>query len=154
MIEAKKISDELGFVGEIVKINPQPILDVLDKGYIPVISTIGHDSEGNCYNINADTAASRIAGVLGAEGLISMTDITGILRDVNDPKSLIPVINVSEAPQLIREGVISGGMIPKVECCCEAIRRGVGRVFIIDGRVPHSILIETLTNEGIGTMFI
>ena len=154
MIEAKKISDELGFVGEIVKINPQPILDVLDKGYIPVISTIGHDNEGNCYNINADTAASRIAGVLGAEGLISMTDITGILRDVNDPKSLIPVINVSEAPQLIREGVISGGMIPKVECCCEAIRRGVGRVFIIDGRVPHSILIETLTNEGIGTMFI
>ncbi|NLW65973.1 MAG: acetylglutamate kinase [Clostridiales bacterium] len=154
MIEARKISDELGFVGEITDIDAQPILDVLDKGYIPVISTVGCDREGNCYNINADTAASRIAGTLKAESFISMTDIAGILRDKDDPATLISVVNVSEAPQLMREGLISGGMIPKVECCIEAIRRGVKRVFIIDGRVPHSILIETLTDEGIGTMFV
>ncbi len=154
MIEAEKMSDELGFVGDITNIDPQPILDVLDKGYIPVVSTIGCDKDGNTYNINADTAASRIAGTLKAESLVSMTDISGLLRDKDDPKSLIPVVNVSEAPQLMREGVISGGMIPKVECCIEAIRRGVKRVFIIDGRVPHSILIETLTDEGIGTMFV
>lgn len=154
MIEAKKLSDEHGYTGEIVNVNPQAIIDVLDKGYIPVVSTLGYDSQGNCYNINADTAASRIAGVLRAESLISMTDITGILRDKDDPSTLIPVVNVSEAPQLMREGIISGGMIPKVECCCDAIRRGVSRVFIIDGRIPHAILVETLTNEGIGTMFI
>lgn len=154
MIEAEKLRDDLGYVGEIVNIDPRPILDVLDKGYIPVISTIGYDKDGNCYNINADTAASRIAGTLKAESLISMTDISGLLRDKNDPSTLIPVVNVSEAPQLIREGIISGGMIPKVECCIEAIRRGVKKVFIIDGRIPHSILIETLTDEGIGTMFI
>ena len=128
-------------------------IDVLEKGYIPVISTVGCDSEGNVYNINADTAASRIAGMLRAESLISMTDISGILRDKDDPDSLIPQIQVSDAPTLMRDGIISGGMIPKVECCIEAIRRGVNRVFIIDGRIPHSILIETLTDEGIGTMF-
>lgn len=154
MIKAKKISDELGFVGEITNINAQPILDILDKGYIPVISTIGCDCEGNCYNINADTAASRIAGTLKAESLITMTDIAGVLRDKDDPSSLISVVSISEAPQLMREGVISGGMIPKVECCIDAIRNGVKRVFIIDGRIPHSILIETLTDEGIGTMFV
>ncbi|MEA4894377.1 MAG: acetylglutamate kinase [Oscillospiraceae bacterium] len=154
MIEAEKLRDDLGFVGDIVNIDSLPILDVLDKGYIPVISTLGCDREGNSYNINADTAASRIAGTLKAESLVSMTDISGLLRDKDNPKSLIPVVNVSEAPQLMREGVISGGMIPKVECCIEAIRRGVKRVFIIDGRVPHSILIETLTDEGIGTMFV
>jgi acetylglutamate kinase len=154
MIEAEKMRDELGYVGEIVRVDPQPILDMLDKGYIPVISTIGYDRDGNSYNINADTAASRIAGTLKAESLVSMTDISGLLRDTDDPKSLIPVVNVSEAPQLIREGVISGGMIPKVDCCTEAIRRGVKKVFIIDGRVPHAILIETLTDEGIGTMFV
>lgn len=154
MIEAKKLSDELGFVGEITKINPQPILYALDNGYIPVISTIAYDKAGNCYNINADTAASNIAGKLRAESLISITDIAGILRDTDDPTSLIPVINISEAPHLISEGVISGGMIPKVECCIEAIRRGVKKVFILDGRVPHSILIESLTDEGIGTMFM
>ena len=154
MIEAKKISDELGFVGEITAINPQPILDVLDKGYIPVISTIGFDNCGNCYNINADTAASRIAGTLKAESLISMTDIAGLLRNKDDPSTLIPVVNVSQAPELVREGIISGGMIPKVDCCIEAIRRGVKKVFILDGRVPHSILIETLTDEGLGTMFL
>lgn len=154
MIEAEKISDKLGYVGEITSIDPSPILDVLDKGYIPVISTIGCDKNGNSYNINADTAASRIAGVLKAESLVSMTDISGLLRDKDDSSSLIPVVNVSEAPQLIREGIISGGMIPKVECCIEAIRRGVKKVFIIDGRIPHSILIETMTDEGIGTMFV
>lgn len=154
LIEAKVKDERLGYVGEITAINNQPILDMLEKGYIPVISTVGCDNEGNVYNINADTAAARIAGSLKAESFISMTDIAGILRDKDDPGSLISRINVSEAPQLIRDGVISGGMIPKVECCIEAIRRGVHRVFIIDGRVPHSILIETLTDEGIGTMFI
>lgn len=154
MIEAKKIDDELGFVGDITSVDPTPILDVLDKGYIPVISTIAYDRDGNCYNINADTAASRIAGTLKAESLISMTDIAGLLRDKDDPSTLITELNVSEAPQLVREGVISGGMIPKIDCCIEAIRRGVKKVFIIDGRIPHSILIETLTNEGIGTMFV
>ena len=154
LIEARMRDARLGYVGEIVKINTQPILDVLEKGYIPVISTVAGDREGNVYNINADTAAAQIAGALKAESLISMTDIAGILRDKDDPTSLISRINVSEAPQLMREGVISGGMIPKVECCIEAIRRGVHRVFIIDGRVPHAILIETLTDEGIGTMFI
>lgn len=154
LIEARQLDPRLGYVGEITNINVEPILDLLEKGYIPVISTIGCDSEGNIYNINADTAAARIAGMLKAESLISMTDISGILRDKDDPSSLIPQINVSEAPQLMREGVISGGMIPKVECCIEAIRRGVRKVFIIDGRVPHSILIEILTDEGIGTMFL
>ena len=154
MIEAEKLRDDLGYVGEIVSVDPTPILDVLDKRYIPVISSIGYDKLGNSYNINADTAASRIAGTLKAESLISMTDISGLLRDKDDPGSLIPVVNVSEAPHLIREGIISGGMIPKIECCIEAIRRGVKKVFIIDGRVPHSILIETLTDEGIGTMFV
>ncbi|NLK39907.1 MAG: acetylglutamate kinase [Clostridiales bacterium] len=154
LIEARMLDEKLGYVGEITNINPKPIHDLLEKGYIPVISTVGCDKEGHIYNINADTAAARIAGVLGAESMISMTDIRGILRDKDDPESLIPVVNVSEAPQLIREGIISGGMIPKIECCIEAIRRGVKRVFIIDGRVPHSILIEVLTDEGIGTMFV
>ena len=154
MIEAKQLDPALGYVGEITQVNTQPILDVLEKGYIPVISTIGCDNEGHTYNINADTAAARIAGMLKAESLISMTDIAGILRDKDDPSTLISKINVSDAPELIHEGVISGGMIPKVECCIEAIRRGVNKVFIIDGRVPHSILIETLTDEGIGTMLV
>ncbi len=154
MIKAEKLDDVHGFVGNITEIDPQPILDVLEKGYIPVISTVGCDDEGNIYNINADTAASKIAGILKAESFISMTDIRGLLRDKDDEESLIGVVNVSEAPQLIREGIISGGMIPKIECCIEAIRQGVNKVFIIDGRVPHSILIEVLTDEGIGTMFI
>jgi len=153
IISAKMLDPDLGYVGEITEINPQPILDLLDLGYIPVISTVGSDSEGNVYNINADTAAAGIAGSLGAHSFISMTDIRGILRDKDDEESLIPKIEVSEAPQLMREGIISGGMIPKIECCIEAIRRGVKKVFIIDGRVPHAILIETLTDEGIGTMF-
>lgn len=153
MIEAKKLDEALGFVGEITAINPEIIFDVLEKGYIPVISTVGCDKDGNVYNINADTAAARIAGTLGAESFISMSDIKGLLRDTNDDRSLISAVQVSEAPQLIREGIISGGMIPKVECCIEAIRRGVKRVFIIDGRTPHSILVEVLTDKGIGTMF-
>lgn len=154
MIKAVPLRKELGFVGEITEINTEVITDVIDKGYIPVIATVGCDDEGNTYNINADTAAARIAGALGAESLISMTDIKGLLRDKDDENSLISKVNVSEAPQLVKEGIISGGMIPKVECCTEAIRRGVNKVFIIDGRVPHSILIEVLTDEGIGTMFV
>lgn len=153
MIEARQLDPALGYVGEITNVNTQPISDILEKGYIPVISTVGCDAEGNVYNINADTAAARIAGTLKAESLISMTDISGILRDKDDPASLIPVIQVSDAPTLMRDGVISGGMITKVECCIEAIRRGVNRVFILDGRIPHAILIEMMTDEGIGTMF-
>ena len=154
MIKAEMKNKELGYVGEITDVNVEPILDVLEKGYIPVVSTIGYDDDGNSYNINADTAAARIAGQLKCESLISMTDIDGILRDKNDPSTLIPKIYVSEAPQLVAEGVITGGMIPKIECCIEAIRRGVKKVFVIDGRIPHAILIETLTDEGIGTMFV
>ncbi len=154
MLKAEKLDDRLGYVGEITDVNVQPILDVIEKGYIPVVSTVGCDDEGNTYNINADTAAARIAGELRAESLISMTDIAGILRDKDDPSTLISKIYVSDAPRLIREGIISGGMIPKINCCTEAIRRGVHKVFIIDGRVPHSILIEILTDEGIGTMFV
>ena len=154
MIDAEMLDPDLGFVGEIKQINTQPILDLLEKGYIPVISTVGCDSKGNVYNINADTAAAQIAGQLKAESFISMTDISGIMRDKDDPDSLISKINVSEAGVLIRDGIIQGGMIPKVECCIEAIRQGVQKVFIIDGRIEHSILIETLTDEGIGTMFV
>lgn len=153
MIEAEKMNEELGFVGEITSINVQPILDVLDAGYIPVISTIGCDKENNVYNINADTAAAKIAGALCAYTMISMTDIKGLLRDVNDPDSLISSLSVSEVPELVHDGIISGGMIPKIQCCVEAIRRGVNQVAIIDGRVPHSILIEMLTDAGIGTLF-
>ena len=154
IIEAETLDEKLGYVGRITDVNVQPILDVLEKGYIPVISTVGCDNEGNIYNINADTAASKIAGMLKAESLISMTDIRGLLRDKDDEESLIPVVNVSEAPQLMSDGIISGGMIPKVDCCIEAVRQGVNKVFMIDGRVPHSILLEVLTDEGIGTMFI
>ena len=154
MIKAEQLNEELGYVGEITDVNVESILDVIEKGYIPVVSTVGCDDKGNTYNINADTAAARIAGELKAECLISMTDIEGILRDKNDPSTLISKIYVSDAPQLMKEGVISGGMIPKVNCCIESIRRGVKKVFIIDGRVPHSILIETLTDEGMGTMFV
>ncbi len=153
MIEAEVKDPRLGFVGEITKVNVAPIIDVIDKGYIPVVSTVGCDREGNVYNINADTAAAKIAGELGAESLISMTDIEGILRDKNDPSTLIPVISTSDAPELIANGTIGGGMLPKVECCINALRWGVNRVFIVDGRIPHAILIEMLTNEGIGTMF-
>lgn len=156
MITAKKLvsEEDLGFVGEIDHIDIKPILDTLANGYIPVIATVACDSYGQVYNINADTAAARIAAALGAENLILMTDIRGLLRDKDDEGSLIPVVNVSEVPHLVRQGIISGGMIPKVECCVEAVRRGVRKTFIIDGRIPHSILIEMFSNEGIGTMFI
>ena len=153
MLEAKIKKPELCYVGQITNVNVKPILDVIDKGYIPVVSTVGYDGAGNLYNINADTAAARIAGELGAESLIAMTDIAGILKDKNDPSTLISSIKVSDLPGLISDGVIQGGMIPKAECCRSAIEWGVNRVFIIDGRVPHAILIEMLTNEGIGTMF-
>ena len=154
LIQARCADKRLGFVGDITNINVEPILDVLEKDYIPVVSTVGCDKEGNVYNINADTAASAIAGALGAESLVSMTDIAGILKDKDDPSTLIPKIYVSDAQMYINEGIINGGMIPKVNCCIDAIRQGVKKVFVIDGRVPHSILIEILTNEGIGTMFV
>lgn len=153
MIKCEKMDDIHGFVGEITEINTDAINDVLELGYVPVISTIGYDENGNAYNINADTAAARIAGELKAESLISMTDIAGLLRDKDDDSTLISKVFVSDAPRLINDGIITGGMIPKIDCCIEAIRRGVGKAFIIDGRVPHSILIEMLTDEGIGTMF-
>ena len=153
LIEAEIKDEQLGFVGNIKKINVEPIVDVLERGYIPVVSTVGCDNEGNVYNINADTAAAKIAGELKAESLISLTDISGILMDKDDPATLIPEISLSYAERLVADGIISGGMIPKMECCTNAIKWGVNKVFIIDGRVPHSILIETLTDEGIGTMF-
>ena len=153
LIESKIKDERLGFVGEITKIHIKPVTDLLDNGYIPVISTIGCDREGNAYNINGDTAAAHIAGALNAERLIMMTDIAGVLRDKDDPSTLIPEISVSQADKLKDEGVISGGMIPKVECCTEALNKGVKNVVIMDGRVHHSILMELLTDEGAGTMF-
>lgn len=152
LIEAEVKDERLGFVGEITKVNVQPILDLLEKDYIPVVSTVGCDNEGNVYNINADTAASYIAGAMGAERLITMTDIPGILRDTSDPDSIIKCVDTNEARQLFEDGIISGGMIPKVECCIEAIEKGVKKVTILDGRVPHAILLEMLTDEGAGTM--
>ena len=152
LIEAKIKDERLGYVGDVVHVNIRPVTDLLEKGYIPVISTIGCDRDGNTYNINGDTAAAHIAGALGAERLIMLTDIAGILRDRNDPASLIPAITIDEARQLREGGVISGGMIPKVECCIDAIHRGVKNAIIMDGRIPHSILMEILTDEGAGTM--
>lgn len=152
MIEAEVKDERLGFVGRITNVDVTPVLDVLEKGYIPVVSTIGCDNEGNVYNINADTAASYIAGAMNATRLISMTDIAGVLKDKDDPNSIIKCINIEDAQKLFETGVISGGMIPKVECCIDAIRKGVEKVIIMDGRIPHSILIELLTDEGAGTM--
>ncbi|MBQ8441498.1 MAG: acetylglutamate kinase [Clostridia bacterium] len=152
LIESKIKDERLGYVGEITKIHIRPVTDLLEKGYIPVISTVGCDRQGNTYNINGDTAAAHIAGALNAERLIMMTDIAGVLRDKDDPDSLIPEITIADAANLQKEGIISGGMIPKVDCCVEAIREGVKNVIIMDGRVPHSILMELLTDEGAGTM--
>lgn len=154
MLRAEQADDVHGFVGNITDVDVSSIVDVLEKGYIPVVSTVGYDEQGNTYNINADTAAARIAGELKAECLISMTDIVGLCKDKDDPTTLIPKVYVSDAPKLIRDGIISGGMIPKINCCIESIRRGVKKVFILDGRVPHAILIEILTDEGLGTMFV
>ena len=152
LIEARMRNPDLGFVGSITGVNIEPVMDLLEKGYIPVISTLGCDSEGNTYNINGDTAAACIAGALHAERLIMMTDIAGVLKDKDDPTTLIREMTISEAVKLFEENVIAGGMIPKVECCIDAIHRGVERVIIMDGRVPHSILMEILTDEGAGTM--
>ena len=151
LIEAQVKDERLGYVGEITKIHIKPIMDLLNNGYIPVVSTVGCDRQGNAYNINGDTAAAHIAGALNAERLIMMTDIAGILRDKDDPSTLIPEMTLEEAAALYRSGVISGGMIPKVDCCVTAIHQGVKNVVIMDGRVPHSILMELLTNEGAGT---
>ena len=152
LIQAKAKDPKLGFVGEVTAINRDPVTDILEKGYIPVISTLGCDDEGNAFNINADTAAAHIAGALGAERFILMTDIAGILRDKDDPSTLIPEISLSETDKLFESGIISSGMIPKVQCCVTAIKSGVKNVVIMDGRVPHSILMELLTNEGAGTL--
>lgn len=155
MIKAKKKSGkvDLGNVGEIVEVNSSVIRDSLANGYIPVVATVGSDNDGKIYNINADTVAAAIATSLGAENLILMTDIKGLLRDKNDENTLIPEVALSEVAALKRQGIIGGGMIPKVECCVEAVRSGVKQALIMDGRIPHSILIEILTDEGVGTLF-
>lgn len=153
MIEAAVKDERLGYVGKITGVNVQPILDVLENGYIPVISTIGCDNEGNIYNINADTAAAKIAVALGASNLILLTDIAGVMRDPKDPSTLMPEIKLAEIEPLIEEGIIKGGMIPKIRCCADALKEGVSAACIIDGRVPHSILLEMLSDEGAGTMF-
>ena len=154
LLRAEKLtaSEDLGYVGEIIDVNTQIIEDLTAKGYIPVISTVAAGVDGHAYNINADIAAAHIAAKLNAKKLILMTDIRGLLRDRNDESTLIPVVNVSSVPKLQHDGIISGGMIPKIQCCVEAVRRGVSRAHIIDGRIAHSILIELLTDEGIGTM--
>ena len=155
MLKADKLpaAEDLGFVGEIREVNTKIVEDVIASGYTPVISTVAAGYHGEVYNINADVAAARIAAELGARKLILMTDIVGLLRDKDDENTLIPVVNVSDVPKLKRDGIISGGMIPKIDCCVEAVRRGVERAHIIDGRTPHSILVELFTDEGIGTMF-
>ncbi len=152
MIEATVKNEDLGYVGQITKIRTQPIVDLLEKNYVPIVSTVASDRQGNVYNINGDTAAAYIAGALGAERLIMMTDIAGILKDKDDPATLIPHVTIAEAKKLYDEGVVSGGMIPKVDCCIEALEHGVKNVVIMDGRIPHSILMELLTDEGAGTM--
>ena len=156
MIVAEKKEGEidLGYVGDIKKVTTKPIIDALNNGYVPIIATVATSKDGQAYNINADTAAARIASCLRAENLVLMTDIEGLLEDKDDPSTLISSVNVSEVPYLKSTGIISGGMIPKIECCVEAVRRGVKKTCIIDGRVPHSILIELLTSEGIGTQFM
>ena len=154
MIQCQVKDQRLGFVGEVTDVNVQPIHDLLEKNYIPVVSTVGCDMDGNTYNINADTAAAKIAGALQAERLIAMTDITGIMMDPKDPESLIPCIDLQDAKDLFDKGIISGGMIPKVQCCIDAIHHGVHKVTILDGRVSHAILMELLTDEGAGTMVV
>ena len=154
LLKADPISmDELGFVGEIREVNPEIINNAINSGYIPVVSTIAAGYNGEVFNINADTAAARIAAEMGATKLILMTDIKGLLRDKDDENTLIPLVKLSDVPKLKTDGIISGGMIPKIECCVDAVRRGVDRAHIIDGREPHSILMELFTDEGMGTMF-
>jgi acetylglutamate kinase len=154
MIKVRKQDDALGYVGKIVDVDVEIIRDNLDKGYIPVISTIGTDTQGQSYNINADTAAAVIAGALNAECMLNMTDIDGVLEDKEKPDTLIRTMTLTQAEELKKRGIIAGGMLPKVQCCTDAIQAGVKRVFIINGTVPHAILIELLTEEGLGTMFI
>ena len=154
MIQVHKQNDELGYVGSIDTIDTSIIDDVISRGYIPVISSIGMGADGKTYNINADTVAAKIAGALKAEPMVAMTNIDGVLKDVHDPESLISKITMAEAEQLKADGIIAGGMIPKVDCCLEAIEAGAQKVFIINGEIPHAILIELLTNEGLGTMFV
>ena len=153
MAEKLVTSADLGFVGEIKEVNPEPLKTAMDNGYIPIVATVAAGYDGNVYNVNADLAAAQIAAKVGAKKLILMTDIRGLLRDVNDEDSLISVVNVSEVPMLKRDGIIKGGMIPKIDCCVEAVRSGVNRAHIIDGRIEHSILLELFSDEGIGTMF-
>ncbi len=153
MLKADMLEEELGFVGEIREVNTSIIHNATQNGYIPVVATVAAGYHGEVYNINADVAAARIAAELSAMKLILMTDVRGLLRDKDDESTIIPVVNVSDVNRLKKEGIISGGMIPKIDCCVDAVRRGVGRTHIIDGRIPHSILVELFTDEGIGTMF-
>lgn len=156
IIEAKKLEAEndLGYVGDITKIHPELIFKLIEDGYIPVIASVGTDNEGNVYNVNADMAAARIAGALGAENMIFVSNVPGVLKDQNDEETLIRKIHINEVPQLQDEGIISGGMIPKVNCCVDCVKHGVKKTVIIDGRVPHACLIEMLSDEGIGSMIV
>ena len=154
MMRAQMLDERLGFVGDVAAIDTRPILDLLDRGYIPVVSTVGFDADQNIYNINADTAASRIAAALQAETMICMTDVPGLLQNRDDPNTLISRVALADVDRLVANGCISGGMIPKVECCTSAIRQGVKKAMILDGRVPHAILMEMLTDAGVGTMFV
>ena len=155
LFSAKKLDDDLGLVGEITSVDPRPVTDAISCGYVPVVSTVAQGVDAECsYNINADTAAAKLAIALGAEKLILLTDVKGLMRDPKDENTLLSVVKVSEVPMLVADGVISGGMIPKVECCVEAVRQGVKRAYILDGRIPHSILIEMLSDSGIGTMIL
>ena len=153
LFQAEQMDEKYGLVGRITGVNPEPVKNALEHGYIPIVSTVaqGVDSD-TAYNINADTAAAKLAEALGAEKLILLTDVRGLLRDPKDESTLIHVVRTQEVPALVEEGVISGGMIPKMQCCVDAIHGGVERVHILDGRIPHSILIELLSDEGIGTM--
>ena len=155
LFQAKKLDEKYGLVGEMVQVDPAIVNDALSDGYIPVVSTVAQGVDGEtAYNINADTAAAKLAVALGAEKLILLTDVRGLLRDPKDESTLLPVVELSKVPGLIKDGVIQGGMIPKVDCCVEAVRSGVKNAIILDGRIPHSILIELLSNEGIGTMLL
>ncbi|WP_130849803.1 acetylglutamate kinase [Intestinimonas timonensis] len=155
LFQAKKLDEKYGLVGEMVQVDPAIVNDALSDGYIPVVSTVAQGVDGEtAYNINADTAAAKLAVALGAEKLILLTDVRGLLRDPKDESTLLPVVELSKVPGLIKDGVIQGGMIPKVDCCVEAVRSGVKNAVILDGRIPHSILIELLSNEGIGTMLL
>ena len=155
LFQAKKLDEKYGLVGEITAVEPTPVVDCLEDGYIPVVSTVAQGVDGeNSYNINADTAAAKLATALKAEKLILLTDVRGLMMDPKNDNTLLPVVRLSQVPGLVQDGVIKGGMIPKVECCVEAVRSGVENAIILDGRIPHSILIELLSDEGVGTMLL